>query len=59
MWITLIFDYNLWIIAIICGLYHNLQIIAIIGRFKKKIDVHPLGPLRTLRKNFSETGFYP
>ena len=33
---------------------YNLQIIPNL----KKIDVHPLGPLKTLRENFCETGFY-
>ena len=30
----------------------------IIDRFEKKIDVHPLGPHRSLRKFYFETGFY-
>ena len=61
MWIILIFAYNpqimaiichnLWIMAIIHRLYHNLQIL-------EKIDVHPLGPHKTVEEILSETGFY-
>ena len=51
MWIILILAYNLQIMAIIHRLYHNSD-------FKKNWCA-PLGPLRTLRKNFSEQDFIP
>ena len=57
MWIILIFDYNPWIMTIIHRLWYYAWIMIIIHGlwynawiipdFKKKIDVHPLGPLKT------------